>query len=365
MGGGTATIHLRDSVALDSCQHTLCAGGKLAAEEGIGLHLAPYDGESFLFSSLGDRSTDIVVSNAGVVVLPTASCKLAFPISHGHIQNDATRAGENISKTFNHADHKRLRHMPECTHAPEAWGHALKEPRDVDNLRATALRVPSQGTVPVAHAPGDAMCVDGWSNQVGHIHGGQKQVLGTFDLHSRLDKSYLMHAKSEAAGCYEAYFSWNNSLGVRYKNLHGDNAPDLIKGESEQVCRRWGVNITSSAPYEPRQNSAMERRWRQHGEDTRVALAQSNFLDHPSGERYWWYAWRDAEMKGWCVPFQRDGKWVCPWQLHTGHRPNPTVYKPFGMLCYTKEYSPRSKTALQGRECRYIGYSATQKAFLL
>ena len=39
------------------------------------------------------------------------------------------------------------------------------------------------------------MCVDGWSNQVGHVHGGQKQVLGTFDLYSRLDKSYLMHAK--------------------------------------------------------------------------------------------------------------------------------------------------------------------------
>ena len=170
------------------------------------------------------------------------------------------------------------------------------------------------------------MCVDGWSNQVGHIHGGQTQVLGTFDLHSRLDKSYLMNAKSDAAGCYEAHFAWNNSPGVRYKRLHGDNAPDLIKGAAEQMCRRWGVHISSSAPYEPRQNSAMERRWRQHGEDTRVALAQSNFLEHPSGERYWWYAWRDAEMKGWCLPAQRDGKWTCPWQLHTGHRPNPTVY---------------------------------------
>eukprot|EP00966_Prymnesium_polylepis_P117563 2717868-Prymnesium_polylepis.1 len=110
----------------------------------------------------------------------------------------------------------------------------MKEPRDIDNIRATALRVPTQGAVPIAKAAGDAMWVDGWSNQVGHIHGGQKQVLGTFDLHSRLDKSYLMSAKSEAAGCYESHLAWNNSLGVRYKRLHGDNAPDLIKGESEQ-----------------------------------------------------------------------------------------------------------------------------------
>eukprot|EP00966_Prymnesium_polylepis_P059317 1375157-Prymnesium_polylepis.1 len=35
------------------------------------------------------------------------------------------------------------------------------------------------------------------------------------------------------------------------------------------------------------------------------------------------------------------------------------------MLCYAKEYSPRSKTSLQGRECRVLGYSATQKGFLL
>eukprot|EP00966_Prymnesium_polylepis_P263395 6083937-Prymnesium_polylepis.1 len=142
----------------------------------------------------------MVVTNVGVVVLPSASSKPVFPISHWHIENDATRAGDNISRTFNHADHKRLRHMPEYTHAPDSWASAMTEPRDIDNIRATALRVPAQGTVPVAMAAGDALCVDGWSNQVGHIHGGQKQGLGTFDLHSRLDKSYLMSAKVGCSG---------------------------------------------------------------------------------------------------------------------------------------------------------------------
>eukprot|EP00966_Prymnesium_polylepis_P180829 4188092-Prymnesium_polylepis.1 len=68
-----------------------------------------------------------------------------------------------------------------------------------------------------------------------------------------------MSAKSDAAACYETHFAWNNSLGVRVKRFHGDTATDLIKGESEQTCRRWGVHITSSAPYEPRQNASMER----------------------------------------------------------------------------------------------------------
>eukprot|EP00966_Prymnesium_polylepis_P300031 6933376-Prymnesium_polylepis.1 len=69
-----------------------------------------------------------------------------------------------------------------------------------------------------------------------------------------------MAAKSEAGGCLEVHFSWNNSLGVRYKRMNGDNAPDLIKGDSEAVCRRWGVHITSSLPHEPRQKFCSERK---------------------------------------------------------------------------------------------------------
>eukprot|EP00966_Prymnesium_polylepis_P233455 5399350-Prymnesium_polylepis.1 len=96
--GGVITIPLRDSVILDSCQHTLCAGGKLAAEDGVGLLLAPYDGDSFLFTSYDDRSLDIPITNVGVLVLPDVKSNPAFPTSRGHIQNDATRAGENITQ---------------------------------------------------------------------------------------------------------------------------------------------------------------------------------------------------------------------------------------------------------------------------
>eukprot|EP00966_Prymnesium_polylepis_P028088 649426-Prymnesium_polylepis.1 len=60
----------------------------------------------------------------------------------------------------------------------------MKEPRDIDNIRAAALRVLAQGTVPVAMAAGDAI---------------------------RLDKSYLMSAKSDAARCCESHFAWNKS----------------------------------------------------------------------------------------------------------------------------------------------------------
>eukprot|EP00966_Prymnesium_polylepis_P201085 4659156-Prymnesium_polylepis.1 len=58
--------------------------------------------------------------------------------------------------------------MPECTHAPDSWASAMKEPRDIDNIRATVLRVPVQGTVPIAKAAGDAIC--GWMVQSSGTH---------------------------------------------------------------------------------------------------------------------------------------------------------------------------------------------------
>ena len=363
--GSVCRIPLHDSVVLDTCQHTLCAGGKLALEDGYGLMVAPRDGETFLFTSFTDRSSDIPLVNVGVLVVPHSSAKPSFPISRGHIQNEATRGGGSIHQTFNHRG-EVLEHMPECTHAPSTWTGALKKHDCRDCAAANATRVPMKGHAPAVSAPGDCLTLDEYHNPTPHIHGGQTHVLGTHDLYSRLDRSYLMDAKSDAAACLEGHFAWNNSLGVRYKRCHTDNAPDLCKGESAQTFRRWGVHLTTSTPYEPRQNGTQERRWRQKGDDTRVALEQSNFTLSPHGEKYWWYAWRDAEMKSWCIPFQRpDGTWTCPWQAHTGHRPNPTVYRPFGMLCYAKDYHPASKTAARGRECRVLGYSATQKGWLL
>ena len=58
--------------------------------------------------------------------------------------------------------------------------------------------------------------------------------------------------------------------------MHGDNAPNLIAGENAAVCEELGVHVTSSAPYEPRGNSTIERPWRTWGEDIRSALAHAN-----------------------------------------------------------------------------------------
>eukprot|EP00966_Prymnesium_polylepis_P198029 4588886-Prymnesium_polylepis.1 len=99
---------------------------------------------------------------------------------------------------------------------PDSWASAMKEPRDIDKTSGRQRSEYQRRAPCPLSRPLVMQCV--WMD--GPI--------------SRLDKSYLMSAMSDAAGCYESHFAWNNSLGVRYKRLHGDNAPDLIKGESEQ-----------------------------------------------------------------------------------------------------------------------------------
>ena len=152
------------------------------------------------------------------------------------------------------------------------------------------------------------------------------------------------------------------------RHLHGDNAPNLIKGENEEMCERWGVHVTSCAPYEPRGNSTIERPWRTFGEDVRSALAHANLTNCPS---LWWYAGRDANQKDWCIPLrckkgkEVDGrKWTTKWELLTGHRPRVTQHYPFGCLCYMLTYHPDSKVAQRGKRCLNFGRAEGQPGYL-
>ena len=101
--------------------------------------------------------------------------------------------------------------------------------------------------------------MDGWSNSIPDIQYGCKQVLGTFDLYSHLDRSYLMKFKSDAGAKIEGHLAWNNRYGVKCKRCHTDNAPDLIAGAAGETFKRWGVHVTTSAPYEPRQKEWADR----------------------------------------------------------------------------------------------------------
>eukprot|EP00966_Prymnesium_polylepis_P326745 7382649-Prymnesium_polylepis.1 len=69
-----------------------------------------------------------------------------------------------------------------------------------------------------------------------------------------------MAAKSEAGGCLEAHFAWNNSLGVKCKQMNGDNAPDLIMGRSWVTHERFaGAGVCTSRRHHRTSRVRMEQ----------------------------------------------------------------------------------------------------------
>ena len=355
---GRATTHLlTESLMLDNCSHTLVSGGRLAAA-GTALFLAPEDEMSFLLPSRTDRSRDVPLLNVGVLVVPDITYPIdaysACSVIHGAAPNDAMRSGEFLHDTFNHTHLRRLRKLPDAAIGLDEWRDAtMDQCTDHACLHANAKRVGSTAKAPKFKEPGDCLGMDIWTNQTPHVHGGQRGVIGFFDMKSKLDRSYLIRAKSEAPTAIAQCLAWCNSLGVNVSRVHTDNAPDLCKGGSAEVFRKRGVHVTTSSPYVPRQNGAMERRWELRAETARAALQRANLPDS-----YWWYAWRDAEQKSWCIPHRNpnsDGRYTCPWSDFTGSRPNALVHRPFGVLGFIKSYHPVSKTAAHGRRCVCLG----------
>jgi hypothetical protein len=312
---GRATTHLlTNSLMLDDCSHTLVSGGRMASQ-GTALYLAPEDEMSYLLPSRADRSRDIPLINVGVLIVPDITYPLdaysACSVIHGSVPNDAMRSGEYLHDTFNHTTLRRLRKIPDVAIGLDEWRDATMEQcADHACLQANAKRVGSASKVPKFNAPGDCLGMDIWTNQTPHVHGGQRGVIGFFDMKSKLDRSYLIRAKSDAPTAIDQCLAWCNSLGVSVTRCHTDNAPDLCKGQSAEVFRRHGVHVTTSSPYVPRQNGAIERRWELRAETARSALMRANLPDS-----YWWYAWRDAEQKSWCIPHRSpgpDGSFSCP-----------------------------------------------------
>ena len=366
VSGRLGCIELRDSVDLEDCAYTLVSSGKLAAEQGVGFWLAPGDGMSFLRPNQTDHTYDVPLVNIGVMVIPHEDMQAACGgVVFGSNSNETSNLDEFVHDTFNHREIRRLRRAPDCTDAPEGWRKLKLKKVCHTCAKATIDRVSSKSHCPKVKAPGEIVGMDIWYNQDAHVHGGQRLVIGFHDNFSKLDKTYLLKSKSEAPIAIEKFLAWSRSQGVTVKRIHTDNAPEFLKGDAAKVFIKWGVHPTSCSPNEPRQNGAMERRWRQRGRDARAALARANMSHCRS---FWWYAWRDAEMKSWCVPHGKpgaDGLYTCPWLDFTGRRPRVSVHRPWGIRSYGKEFHPVSKVATQGRRCICLGRASDQPGYML
>ena len=183
---------------------------------------------------------------------------------------------EVLHNRFNGRRHEVLKHLDTAlTSTTRDWTRILGKPPDAhcpSCLEAHADRIPSKAHVPPASEPG-YISYDIFEMGVGHIHGGHKYVIGFHDTYSRVNKIYVLAAKSDAYLAMRKFHAWANSHGVTIRRMHADNAGELTGADLKREWEAKGIRLSACAPNEPRGNWMMERQWRTMANDTQIGRA--------------------------------------------------------------------------------------------
>ena len=288
--------------------------------------------------------------NVGITVLPDADMATKV-FAAGVVRGADSIKGftaETVHNTFNHRNSRIPNHLPDCTaDAPESWRKFEVGPCD-SCLRANCDRVHSNKHAGMRADANDTYSFDIWSVSVGHVHGGNKSVLGCHANGSGLTRFMILKSghENETSAAMRDWFNWCRAKGKVFTHAHTDNAPNLCMGATRKLIEETErCLLTTSAAYEARGNSTIERAWRSSARDMRAALVGAKLEQYPE---FWWYAMRDAMTKSWCIPDKLDPT-TTPWEKFTGTKPRVTQHRPFGCLAYKKVYLPPD---LQGGHAR-------------
>jgi hypothetical protein len=74
---------------------------------------------------------------------------------------------------------------------------------------------------------------------------------------------------------------------------------------------------------------------------------------------------KNSQTKAWVFSDKED-KTNSPWKGFThGTLPHCTAHHPFGCVAYGKEWDPKSKVAMHGKRCLYMGKAEGQPGAIL
>ena len=232
-------LWLTDCLILANSEYSLISVGRLASELQIsttygpsGCHMTYPDGTVVTLAALDDV---LVLPDADAT--PPEPCCPAVVVGAEGAQNVPW---ECIHRRFNHRPWDSLKHLPECLHdSPRSWAPTLKTSPTShcdECLRAKADAVPSFSHLPPVTEPG-SISYDVWTASVGHVHGGQTEVIGFTDQYSTVTKYYLLDSQRITAiqDAIDKYCAWCRSYNVTPSRFHTDNHPSL----SGPTMRQW------------------------------------------------------------------------------------------------------------------------------
>ena len=311
--------------------------------------------------------------NLGVLILPNASSDWAerapsFGAMNGAYANvrvtQGNRANAKVSSRVLHcrALHRNssvINAWHKCSNASSTW--SCDRAACDDCLKAKADNIPSDFHSPVVKKPGDLVSFDVYNMGVPHIHGGQRKVMGFHDHMSKFNYVVLLanETEEEILRGLKEFINYTRSCRVVVRHIHTDNAkPHLGPNVTAYIRDDVKARYTTIVPNTPRQNGAMERQWRNMGNDTRTLIGHAKMT-----RNYVWYALHESVQVANTLP-NPDDNTKCPYSLFTGRRPNVTQFRVWGCMVYAKIFNPLPKVADRAVRCLHLGRLPSQPGYM-
>ncbi|XP_019260502.1 PREDICTED: uncharacterized protein LOC109238487 [Nicotiana attenuata] len=248
-----------------------------------------------------------------------------------------------------------LRGLANRTNALNAVSRTSRDSNEVWHNR---LGHPS--TLVMRHVVGLNNKNNAMSHENGLICPLAKQTRLKFPL-SKSRSAVAFHLlKSEAIVAIRQFIAMvQNQFGIVIKVIRSDNGSEFFNAQCSELLTGLGIIHQSSCPYTPRQNGIVKRRHRYILDTARALKFQGSI---PT--RYWGMCVKIAVYLINMLPSSVLGG-KTPYELLYHKNANIAHLRTIGCLCYATNLVKTDKFAERAKAAILMGYSETQKGYIL
>lgn len=225
---------------------------------------------------------------------------------------------------------------------------------------AKQTRLPFPSSMSKTLALFDLIHVDVWGPYRVATHNGFRFFLTIVDDKSRMCWLYLLRLKSDVFPVLKSFVALvKTQFNKDVKRIRSDNGTEFFNHDCSVFLNSLGIVHESSCPYTPQQNGIVERKHRHILEVARAVRFQGNIPI-----RFWGECVLAAVYLINRLPTSvLHGK--SPYEQFHGHKAKLDHLRTIGCLCYATKLVRQDKFSPKAEACVLMGYSPTQKGYLL
>jgi hypothetical protein len=193
-------------------------------------------------------------------------------------------------------------------------------------------------------------------------YGSYQYFILFIDCYSRFIFVSFMKSRDDASRLFTEFRAIaQNFSDHTIKILRVDNAPELVRGNLESICKTDGITYEKTVPYSPNQNGVAER-----CNQTLASMARAMLLDADLTTWFWPFAIQTAVHIKNRVPHSNLPTNTTPFHLWYHRKPDLSHFRLFGSYCTSRILSPStSKFDPRGESARFLGYARDAKGYTL